>query len=505
MIDYETYSRMMRMHEEHLRVSQIAATLGLDERTVLRWIEEGCYRQRKAPRRPSKLDLYKPQIVRWLETYPYSSVQILQRLRDDGYQGGATILKDYVAKVRPRKVPAFLTLSFAPGECAQVDWGQYGSVKVGSTQRRLSFFVMVLCYSRMMYVEFTVSETMEHFLGCHQNAFHFFGAVPGAIMVDNLKCAVIKRHIGQAPVFNARYQDFANHYGFKIRACGVGKGNEKGRVENAVGYVKKNFLAGLDIPDFRSVNPAARTWLDEIANVRVHGTTRKQPVELFKTEKPALGALPAMPYDTSSLRTVRASNRFRVALDSNRYSVPSEYAGAQLTMKAYAERLCLYRDNKLIAEHARSYDRNQDYENPDHPRALLQQRRKAREQRLLMRFLTLSPKAELYYRELTTRRMNPRHHIRQIVALSEIYGSDKLARAIEDACTYQAFSCEYIANILEQRSRILPEPAALHLTRRQDLLELDLPEPNLSIYDTNDMHDKGEQNDESQENQAVNG
>ena len=288
MIDYETYCKIMRMCQDNLRVSQISATLGLDERTVLRWIEEGCYRQRKVAVRPSKLDPYKPHIVQWLETYPYSSVQLLQRLREEGYQGGVTILKDYVRKIRPRRMPAFLTLSFSPGECAQVDWGQYGTVKVGSTQRKLSFFVMVLCYSRMMYVEFTVCEAMEHFLGCHQNAFHFFGGVPGAIMVDNLRCAVIRRHIGQNPVFNARYLDFANHYGFKIRACNVGKGNEKGRVENAVGYVKKNFLAGLDIPDFSTINPAVKNWLEQVANVRTHGTTHKQPVALFQTEKPSL-------------------------------------------------------------------------------------------------------------------------------------------------------------------------------------------------------------------------
>lgn len=505
MINYETYCKILRMKQDTLRVSQISATLGLDEKTVLRWIEAGGYRQRKTSQRQSKLDPYKPHIVKWLETYPYSSIQLLQRLQEDGYQGGATILKDYVRKIRPRKVQAFLTLSFAPGECAQVDWGQYGTVRVGSTQRKLSFFIMVLCYSRMMYVEFTVSEAMEHFLGCHRNAFHFFGAVPGAVMVDNLKCAVIRRLVGQDPVFNSRYLDFANHYGFKIHACGVGKGNEKGRVENAVGYVQKNFLAGLDIPDFRTVNPAAGNWLEQIANVRVHGTTHQRPVDLFKTEKPSLSALPVMPYDVAAIRPVRANNRFRVVVDSNRYSVPSEYAGAHLTLKASADRLCLYHDNKLIAQHPRSYDRNQDFENPDHPRALLQQRRKAREQRLLMRFLTLSPKAEDYYRQLAKRRMNPRHHIRQIVALSEIYGVDKLTRAIEDAFTFQAFSCEYIANILEQRQRILPEPGALHLTRRQDLLELDIPEPNLEIYDTDTEPEpiKGDGDNELQ--QSLNG
>jgi transposase len=486
MIDYQTYCKIVQMREENLRVSQIAQELGLDDRTVTRWLEEKNYHQRKLSFRESKLDLYKPQIIKWLDTYPYSGTQILQRLRDEGYQGGATILRDYISKVRPRKTKAFLTLSFEPGECAQVDWGQYDKVKVGSTERKLSFFVMVLCYSRLMYVEFTVSETMEHFLACHRNAFEYFGAVPATVMVDNIKCAVLRRCVGQAPIFNPRYIDFSNHYGFEIRACGVGKGNEKGRVENAVGYVKKNFLAGFDIHDFSVVNPAGKIWLEETANVRTHGSTHKKPLELFKVEKPAMSALPAMPYDTGIIRTVRANNRFRISLDGNKYSVPAELASKQLTLKAYCDRLCIYHDNKLVAQHPRSYDRNQDFENPDHPKELLLQRKKGREQRLFGQFLTLSPKAQCYYQELEKRRMNPRHHIRQIVALSEIYGSEQIARAIDDAFTFQAFSCEYIANILEQRTRIPQQPGALHVTRGHDLLELDVAEPNLSIYDTDD-------------------
>lgn len=496
MIDYETFCKIIELHQRHLlKVSQIARILGLDERTVARWVEEGTYQPRKVTRRASKLDPHKPHIVRWLDAYPYTATQIFQRLREEGYEGGITIVKDYISKIRPRKAKAFLTLSFAPGECAQVDWGEYGAVRVGATRRKLSFFVMVLCDSRMMYVEFTVSQKMEHFLACHQNAFHFFGGVPEKVMVDNLKSAVIKRLVGQEPVFNARYLDFAHHCGFAITPCGVGKAHEKGRAENAVGYTKKNFLAGLDIPDFCTVNPAARHWLEHVANVRVHGATRQQPVQRFKAEQAALRPLPSMPYDVAVPRQVRATNRFRIVLDTNRYSVPSEYAGARLTLKAYPDRLCIYHDTKLIAQHPRSYDRHQDFEDPDHPRALLQQRRTAREQRLLMRFLKLSPQAEAYYQQLARRRMNPRHHIRQIVALSEIYGPEKVARAIEDAFTFQAFSCEYIANILEQRQRILPEPGALHLTRRQDLLEIDIQEPNLNLYEHQVQPDNNTQGD----------
>ena len=139
-----------------------------------------------------------------LEKYPYSAAQVWQRLREQGFAGGYSLVKAYVRTVRPRRQPAFLKLAFAPGECAQVDWGSFGSVRVGQTHRRLSFFVMVLCYSRLMYVEFTVSQTMEHFLACHQHAFEFIGGVPGSIMVDNLKSAVLKRALGQAPVLNPK-------------------------------------------------------------------------------------------------------------------------------------------------------------------------------------------------------------------------------------------------------------------------------------------------------------
>ena len=135
---------------------------------------------------------------------PYSAAQGFQRLREQGFAGGYSIVKAYVRTVRPKRQPAFLKLACAPGECAQVDWGSFGSVPVGQTSRRLSFFVIVLCYSRMMYVECTVSQTMEHFLACHQPAVAFFGGIPKKVMVDNLTSAVLTRVLGEAPVFNPK-------------------------------------------------------------------------------------------------------------------------------------------------------------------------------------------------------------------------------------------------------------------------------------------------------------
>jgi len=483
MIDYACFCQIKHLHEQQrLSSSQIAATLSLDPRTVAYWLTQERFRSRKPRARTRKLDPFKAQMVRMLETYPYSAAQIWQRLREQGFDGGYSIVKAYVCTVRPRRQAALLTLAFAPGECAQVDWGSFDSVRVGQTSRRLSFFVMVLCYSRMMYVEFTVSQTMEHFLACHQHAFEFFGAIPQKVMVDNLKSAVLKRALGDAPVLNPKYADFAAHNGFRIVPCNVGKGNEKGRVENGVGYVKKNFLAGLDIPDFSVLNPAAKQGLDTVANVRVHGETHQKPTDLWQQEKSSLHPLPMHPFDIATVSQVRASRQFRITLDTNRYAVPAHLAGPALTLKTYPDRLCLSLGDQLIARHVRSYDRHGDVEDPDHPKPLLEQRKKARDQKLFMRFLALSPRAEAYYLTLEQRRLNPHHHVRKIVALSDIYGQEAVARAMEDAFAYEAFASDYIANLLEQRARFIPEASALHLTRREDLLEIRLQPPDLSIY-----------------------
>ena len=497
MIDYHVYCQIHALHRKGgLKIKQIATELGLHAETVSTWLRRPSYEQRKAAPRPSKLDPFKPQILRMLERHRYTAAQILDRLREEGYEGGDTILKSYVAKVRPPNRPAYLTLHFEPGECAQVDWGHAGVINVGNTRRRLSFFVMVLCYSRMLYVEFTLAQTMEHFLACHQNAFEYFGASASRVMVDNLKSAVLSHPAGGPAVFNPRYIDFANHYGFEVRACNVGAANEKGRVENGVRYVRSSFLNGLEIDEFAPINHACRHWLDTVANVRVHGETHRRPIDSFDEERPKLSPLPSAPYDVGLPRAVTASSRFRVALDTNRYSVPSEYAGARLTLRVYPDKLLIYHQHNMIAEHTRSYERRRDFLHPDHERKLLAQRRRGREQLLLMQLMRISARAEEFIDGLQARRLNAPHHIRKIVALAEIYGHDELARAIDDALEYQAFSCEYIANILGQRARALPEPGALHLTRREDLLELDLPDPDLSIYNTD--NDEENTDDEAQ-------
>ena len=490
MIDYATWCAIRDGIVKHLTAPQLAESLGLDVKTVRHWIGRP-YTPPVRKQRSSKLDPFKGRIVGWLDAHPLTAQQVFQRLRDAGYGGGISIVKDYVHKIRPRTREAFLTLAFAPGEAAQVDWGEFGTIAVGNTRRRLSFFVMVLAWSRQIYVEFTLSQTMEQFLAAHINAFNALG-VPKKVMVDNLRCAVL-RHVRDEPVrFNPRYLDFARHYGFDIVACAPAKGNEKGRVERGVGYVKGNFLAGLELPDFTALNPAVRVWMESVANVRLHRETQRRPVDLWAEERAHLQPVNPRLFDVGRVLTVRANRQFRVTLESNRYSVPARFAGRQVTLKVYPDRVCIYHGDELIARHVRSFERHLDIEDPDHSKALVAQRRHARDAQVTKRFFGLTPLAAKYHAGLLERRGNAIAHVRKIVALVEIHGDEAVVRAMTDALAFEAFSSEYIAHLIEARGRQLPEPSPLMLMRRQDVLDLELPPADLSAYSDPETEDQGE-------------
>jgi hypothetical protein len=179
---------------------------------------------------------------------------------------------------------------------------------------------------------------------------------------------------------------------------------------------------------------------------------------------------------------VRVNKQFRVSFEANRYSVPARFAGSQVVLKAYPDRLCFYHGETLIARHARSFERHRDFEDADHPKALVAQRRHARDAHGLNRFLALSPQAPAYHAGLLARRGNAMVHVHKIMALVEIHGEEPVLRAMTDALVFEAFSSEYIAHLIAARSRQLPEAAPLVLMRRQDVLELELPPADLSAY-----------------------
>jgi transposase len=288
MIDAHRFcqSKPLQAHDG-LHASHIAQAVSLERRPVAYGLTQDHLRPRQARPHASQLDPFTPAIVRLLERHPSSAAQVCQRLRAPGFAGSYELVKASGRTVRPRRQAACLTLAFAPGACAQVDGGAFGSVPVGHTHRQWRLFVMVLCDSRMLYVECPVSQTMAHVLAGHQHAFAFLGGMPHKVMVDTLTSAVLKREVGEAPVLKPKSLDCATHHGFPMTPCNVGKGNAKGRGENGVGYVKKHVLAGLALPDFSALHPAARHWLETIAHVRLPGETREQPTAVWHTERPS--------------------------------------------------------------------------------------------------------------------------------------------------------------------------------------------------------------------------
>jgi transposase len=485
MIAFELYHRIRHLAEaEHLSAEQIASQVGLNVKTVRKWLKKFRYEPRqKAGKRTSKLDPYKELIVAWLETHPYSGEQIYQRLRrEHEYHGGRTILQDYIARVRPVRAKAYLKLAFAPGDCLQIDWGTHGLIPIGGALRKLHYFAAVLCYSRLLYVEFFLSQSMECFLAAHRHALEFFNAAPKRVMHDNMKTAVLERLPGAAPKFHPRYLDFAAHYGFKPVACNVRRGNEKGRVENAIGYIQKSLLKGLSISSFEALKVEAQRWVQEVANVRLHRETCQRPCDLFEQEKPSLQPLPVAGYDIALSRRVRASNRCQISFEANRYSVPFAHAGALLELRVEPELLTLYAHDKLIAQHPRCYGRAQEIDNPDHTSHLLKERKRGEEAALLARFLALSPKAEAYYAALRQRDLHALGHLRRILLLVQIHGRDTVAKALEEALELGAYGSDYLQNLLEHRRALAPLIGELHLTRGAELLGLEVPPPDCSRY-----------------------
>ena len=485
MISYEQFHQIKEMQARSLTAGQIAHQIAISEKTVRLWMGRERYEPTSRPSRPSKLDPYADRVNQLLaECDSYTAVQICEKLWQDGYQGAYTLVKQYVRKVRPRKDRVYDDLVFAPGEAAQVDFGECGLTEVGNTRRKLYVFVMVLCHSRLMYIEFILRQSLEHFLSCHRRAFEAFGGVPHATIVDRTKCAILGNDRFGTPIPNPRYDDFRKHYGFRIRACGPRKPYQKGRVEAGVKYVKMNLMNGRPIEPFEVVKAAGVEWLETIANRRVHRMTRRRPSELYEeAERQAMQALPLLPYDCSVVQDKLVDKQARFNYDGNRYSVPPQYAPGKVTVHILPESLTVYGDRKLIACHIRCYEkRAEPIVDPEHSIQLRRHRRRSEDRKLVQRFLALGQVALTYYQELQQRSINELSHVRKILALAEYHDRERVLRALQDATDHSAFSAEYIANLLQFRSAVR-EPSPLHLPRHADLLQIELPEPDLDIYD----------------------
>lgn len=482
----ELWAEIRRLfHVDKLSQREIARHLKIDRGTVRRALKRDHAPTTLTRKRASILDPFEKDLKEVLERTPsITAVRMLEELRRLGFHGKITVVRQRLAKIREATTrQAFVRRVFHPGEAAEVDWANCGSVEVAGRLRRLYCFVMVLSYSRMVYLEFTISEAMEEFLRCHQNAFVFFGGVPRKCLYDNLRSVVLARAADEIR-WNPRFTDFSGHYLFKPVACNPASGWEKGRVERMIGYIRKNFLLGRTFGSLEAVNVAAVQWRDEVANKRVHKGTGKRPLDLFGDDRARLLALPDIAYDARILRSVKVTADCRVHFENNTYSVPPRYVGQVLTLRASPTEIAVYEGASLVARHRRSYETHQDMLDPEHAKAVLARKRRASSSTLQRLFLALAPEAGQYLAGLVKSELSVERHLRRILDLVATYGKAEVLSAILRALEYGAFGSDYVENILltQRRHRREGQKTPLQIAKKE-LADIDLPDQKLDHYD----------------------
>lgn len=492
MIPPEMQAEILALHYgQKFGTRKIAKQLGIDRKTARRVIGK-----RKVNLRPegsvvpraSILDPFKSKVDEMLKRDPkISSARILQQIRLDGFLGGRYVVQTYVSKVRSvphRSREAFLRLMFEPGETAQVDWGEFGTPFNDGI--KVHCFLMVLCHSRLMYIEFTRSEKFEEFIRCHENAFKFFGnRVPMEIWYDNLRSAVTER-MGSLIRFNARFLAYMGHHGVRPHACNPARGNEKGRVERGVRYVRDSFWMGRQFKDFKDLCVQANAWLNEFANHREHYSTRKIPALQFESvEKRLLRPMNDHPYDTREVLSRVVPPNFMITYETNRYSVPWTLVGLTVTVKVNDECLEIYYHDRRIAMHIRSYEKNRFYESHEHFKGLLARKPGAtKESWQIAAVKNIGPSMSEYLKLVRFGHRSLRNEVSKILALATIYGDQYVNLACADLLKSGVIGVENLELALKTKhhpSEYELQPAPLQFQNAK--LNRTVPTVDLRRYD----------------------
>lgn len=359
---------IMEKLSEGISKSEIARILGINWRTVQRVEKEGLVSSIPREKRGSILDPYKDYIIaRFNQGNGVTNcVKLLREIKERGYPGQISILRDFVSALKKeQKRHAEIRFETLPGLQAQVDWAYTGFIEYHPVKRKLYCFNMVLGYSRTLYIEFTHDMNLMTLLTCHIHAFEYFKGIPKEILYDNMKQVVLFRDENGKPHFHPQFLDFARYYGFLPKLCRVRRAKTKGKVENGIGYVKGNFLQGEVFKSLGEANLRARIWLDNVANVRIHGTTGEIPFERLKEE--TLLPLPEKPYDTTERIRVRASRDCLVAYKGNRYSVPYRYVRKELVLcDDHRGALRIYWGDNLLCSHKLYPGRGRTFTKSEH-------------------------------------------------------------------------------------------------------------------------------------------
>ncbi len=488
MIPPELAGEILRLyHAEKWRVGTVAAQLGVHHSTVRRVLAQAGLPAGERSVRSSIADPFVPFIVETLEKYPkLCASRLYEMVKGRGYPGGPDHFRAIVARHRPRSpAEAYMRLRTLAGEQAQVDWGHFGKLAIGQALRPLMGFVVVLSYSRHIFLRFYLGGAMANFLRGHVAAFEFYDSVPRVVLYDNLRSAVLERR-RDAIRFHPTLLELAAHYRFEPRPVAVARGNEKGRVERAIRFVRDSFFAARTWSDLDDLNAQAREWCLGLAAGRPCPEDRTRTVrEVFAEERPRMLSLPEAPFPTAERVGVRVGKTPYVRFDLNDYSVPHTHVRRTLEVVATLDTVRVLDRNTVIAEHQRCWDRRQQIENPAHIEALAEYKGQAREHRGIDRLHHAAPNSQGLFVEIANRGGNLGATTSGLLRLLDRYGARALDEAVATALARNAPHLGAVRQILDQRrhAKGKPPPVAISLPDDPRVRDLVVKPHALTTYD----------------------
>jgi transposase len=484
MISVEDWAEIRRLYKvEKLSKRAIARRLGIHRETVTRALSYAAPPEYDREHRGSRLDPYKPKIHALLADNPgLTGVRIFEIIKEEGYPGQISILRDLLREVRPqyKPRPVYIRMAYQPGEYGQVDWGEMPDPVLWQGHWcQVHAFVMVLCYSRLLYVEFSLTTKLPDFLRCHQNALRFFGAVPKCCVYDNLS-SVVKRRRGTDITLNETFQQFAGHHCFQVHPCWPGAANQKGAVERPIDYIARNFWAGRYFADFDDLDRKRLTWLNEKANVRVHSTTRQRPIDRFEDERPHLLPLPLEPFDTDRVLYPKVSKDCVVRVDTNDYSIPwqvaQQHVRQPIEVRVDERWVRILSQGKEVARHPRCYARHQQILERAHYDGLWQSRAATAFAALERGFLkAYGDVGRHFYAGLGRKTERLQHALETILRLEQQYPHEDILAALEIAMRHNAFDAAAVQYLLHTGKAVgvsrVATPTAIHISVEERPLE----------------------------------
>ncbi len=473
-------------YAEHWRIGTIASELGLHADTVRAALETARFNRRTVVRK-SQLDPYVPFLRATLEQYPkLRATRLHEMITARGYRGSVTQTRALVRRLRPKPVAeAYLRLHTLPGEQAQVDWGHFGHVQVGQARRSLSAFVMVLGWSRALHVLFTLDQTMESFLRGHVEAFTYFRGVARTLLYDNLKSAVLARQ-GNAIEFHPRLLELAGHYHFLPRPCAVARGNEKGRVERQIRFLRDRFFAARRFRDVDDLNAQFLRWREDWAHARpCPGDPSKTVAQALEEERPRLLPLPEHPFECSRVVARVSGKTPYLRFDRNDYSIPPNLVRKPLTLVATPDEVRILDGSDEVARHRRSYDKGQCIEDPRHIAALVAFKRAARAPKGRDALCAALFHAEAFFEATLERGLALSSTAAQLRRLLDDYGPQATDAALALTLRRGTPTPSSVAHWLEQQRRLEKVKPAIpvELPDRADIRDLRVTPHKLETYD----------------------